>query len=168
MWYLIVSIQDLGFLPYFAFHTHVRHMKHWWAEWLSGRVFDSRPRGRGSKSHQRHCVVSLSKTHLSLLTSGSAQKDLSWHNWKSVDGDVKNQIKQTNMKRGSFAPSIEEQRNVILINYIFLKTCILLNIWKKQRLHVLCLLAHQDSTFGFHFIQCSSDDVKCQNTRCFC
>ena len=35
------------------------------AQWLSGRVIDSRPRGRGFESHQRHCVVSLSKTHLS-------------------------------------------------------------------------------------------------------
>ena len=28
---------------------------------LSGRVLDSRPRGRGFESHLRHCVVSLSK-----------------------------------------------------------------------------------------------------------
>ena len=31
------------------------------ALWLSGRVLDSRPRGRGSEPHRRHCVVSLSK-----------------------------------------------------------------------------------------------------------
>ena len=31
------------------------------AQWLSGRVFDSRPKGRGFKPHRRHCVVSLSK-----------------------------------------------------------------------------------------------------------
>ena len=31
------------------------------AQWLSGRVLDSRPRGRGCKPHQRHCIVSLSK-----------------------------------------------------------------------------------------------------------
>ena len=31
------------------------------AQWLSGRVFDSRPRGRGFEPHRRHCVVSLSK-----------------------------------------------------------------------------------------------------------
>ena len=29
------------------------------AQWLSGRVLDSRPRGRGSEPHQRHCVVVL-------------------------------------------------------------------------------------------------------------
>ena len=34
------------------------------AQWLSisGRVLDSRPRGRGFKPYRRHCVVSLSKT----------------------------------------------------------------------------------------------------------
>ena len=29
------------------------------AQWLSGRVLDSRPRGRGFELHQRHCVVVL-------------------------------------------------------------------------------------------------------------
>ena len=41
------------------------------AQWLSGRVLDSRPRGRGLEPHRRHCVVSLSKTHLSLPSTGS-------------------------------------------------------------------------------------------------
>ena len=31
------------------------------SQWLSGRVLDSRPRGRGLEPHRRHCVVSLSK-----------------------------------------------------------------------------------------------------------
>ena len=31
------------------------------AQWLSGRVLDSRLRGRGFEPHWRHCVVSLSK-----------------------------------------------------------------------------------------------------------
>ena len=31
------------------------------AQWHSGRVLDSRPKGRGLEPHQRHCVVSLSK-----------------------------------------------------------------------------------------------------------
>ena len=29
------------------------------AQWLSGRVIDLRPRGRGFKPHRRHCVVVL-------------------------------------------------------------------------------------------------------------
>ena len=31
------------------------------AQWLSGRVLDSRPKGRGYEPPWRHCVVSLSK-----------------------------------------------------------------------------------------------------------
>ena len=38
------------------------------AQWLSGRVLDSRPRGRGFEPHQRHLVVSLSMNiNLSLV-----------------------------------------------------------------------------------------------------
>ena len=29
------------------------------AQWLSGRVLDSRPKGRGFKPHRRHCIVFL-------------------------------------------------------------------------------------------------------------
>ena len=29
------------------------------AQWLSGRVLDSRPKGRGIEPHRRHCVVVL-------------------------------------------------------------------------------------------------------------
>ena len=38
-------------------------------EWeRSGRVLDSRPKGRGFEPHRRHCVVSLSKNiHPSLV-----------------------------------------------------------------------------------------------------
>ena len=36
------------------------------AQWLSGRVLDSRPRGRGFEPHRRVTALwSLSKTHLS-------------------------------------------------------------------------------------------------------
>ena len=29
------------------------------AQWLSGRVLDSRPRGHGLEPHRRHCIVVL-------------------------------------------------------------------------------------------------------------
>ena len=51
---------------------------------------DSRPKGRGLEPHHRHCVVSLSKTHLSSLSTGSTQEETE----KNVDWDVKNQIKE--------------------------------------------------------------------------
>ena len=31
----------------------------WGAQWLSGRVLDSRPKGCGFEPHRRHCVVVL-------------------------------------------------------------------------------------------------------------
>ena len=40
------------------------------AQWLHGIVLDSTPRGRGFESHGCHCVVSFSKTHVSLLSTG--------------------------------------------------------------------------------------------------
>ena len=45
------------------------------AQWISGRVLVLRPRGRGIEPHQYHNVVSLSKAHLSLLSTGSTQED---------------------------------------------------------------------------------------------
>ena len=66
------------------------------AQWLSCRlVLDSRPRICRLELFRHHCLVALSKTHLSLLSTGSIQEDLSRHNLKSVDWDVKNPIKQT-------------------------------------------------------------------------
>ena len=44
---------------------------HQGAQWLSGRMLDLRLRGRGFEPHRHHCVVSLSKTHLSLLRTVS-------------------------------------------------------------------------------------------------
>ena len=38
-----------------------QRFKYMGAQWLSGRVLDSRPRGRRFEPHRRHCVVSLSK-----------------------------------------------------------------------------------------------------------
>ena len=56
VWCFIVSIPDLCPLSCF-----VIFLFRWGAQWLSGRVLDSRPKGRGFEPHRRHCVVSLSK-----------------------------------------------------------------------------------------------------------
>ena len=34
------------------------------AQWLSGRVLDSRPKGRGFEPHRRHCVVVLEQAFI--------------------------------------------------------------------------------------------------------
>ena len=44
-------------------------------QWISCRVLDLRPKGRRIEPHRRHCIVSLSKAHLSLLSTGSTQED---------------------------------------------------------------------------------------------
>ena len=44
-------------------------------QWLSGRVIDSRPKGPGFQPHQHYCFVSLSKTQLSLLSTGATLDD---------------------------------------------------------------------------------------------
>ena len=44
--------------PYLVYKV-IRDLKG--AQWLSGRVLDSRPRGRWVEPHRRHCVVSMSK-----------------------------------------------------------------------------------------------------------
>ena len=72
-------------------------------QWLSGRVLDSSPSGRGFKPHPRHCVRSLSKTHLSLLSTDSTQDDPSplkncWLGHKESN--------QTN----KWTPSIEKEK----------------------------------------------------------
>ena len=61
-----------------------------------GRVLDSRPKGRGFEPHRRQCVVSLSKTHLSLLSTGYTQEEPPRNIFNNFDWDVKNQIKGTN------------------------------------------------------------------------
>ena len=57
---------------YTSFYTSVRilylfHLSFKGAQWRSGRVLDSRPKGRGFEPHRRHCVVSLSKINPSLV-----------------------------------------------------------------------------------------------------
>ena len=58
-------------------------------QWLSGRVLDWRPRGRGFEPHRRHCVVSFSKNiNPSLVMVPFITETLLMRR--------KNQIKQTN------------------------------------------------------------------------
>ena len=43
-------------------YTFIKNIfQHFFVRERSGRVLDSRPKGRGFKPHRRHCVVSLSK-----------------------------------------------------------------------------------------------------------
>ena len=48
----------LGMGMYISYQIHVYYNA---AQWLSGRVLDSRSRSCGFEPHWRHCIVSLSK-----------------------------------------------------------------------------------------------------------
>ena len=87
MWLFVISISS-SWCCGLACGLWLRHcrlycynvQKKYCAVWLSGSVLDSRPRGRGLEPHQRFCVMSLSKTHLSLLSTCSTHEDLSRQN----------------------------------------------------------------------------------------
>ena len=51
-------------------------------QWLSGRVLDSRLRGRGFEPHRRHCLVVLEQDTfiLAKLSTDSTQEDSSLFN----------------------------------------------------------------------------------------
>ena len=59
------------------------------AQWISGWVPDSRPRGRGFEPHWRHCIVVLEQDTFILASTGSTQEDPTVFNWKIVDGTLK-------------------------------------------------------------------------------
>ena len=53
---------DMGHWSILRAHHHFGpglSLDGWEAQWLSGRLLDSRPRGRGFEPHRRHCVVVL-------------------------------------------------------------------------------------------------------------
>ena len=61
---LILSIPDLCHLSYLCITQSLNsqihfHLLFYGAQWLSGREFDLRPRGRGFEPHRRHLVVVL-------------------------------------------------------------------------------------------------------------
>ena len=56
------------------------------AQWLTGRVLDSRPRGCGVESHRHHCVASLRKKINPSLVLVQPRSTLSLYNRKTVDG----------------------------------------------------------------------------------
>ena len=85
-------------------------------------MLDSRPRGHRFATHWPHCVVSLSKTHLSLLSTGSTQEDPSQHNQNIVDWDINNPIKQTNIYK--------QEQNKLTTGSLFLS-----NVMAKLKLY---------------------------------
>ena len=67
------------------------------AQWLSGRVLDSRPKGRGFEPHRRHCIVSLSKNINPSLVLVQPRKTRPFITERLLMG--RKELNQTNIKR---------------------------------------------------------------------
>ena len=77
------------------FKYSLTQSKMWWGVgWLSDKRPDLRSKVCVFEPHWRHCIVSLSKTHYPLFSTGLIQEDPSQHDWKNIDSDVKNKTKQ--------------------------------------------------------------------------
>ena len=63
-------------------------------QWLSGRVLDSRPKGRGFEPHRRHYVVSLSKNIIPSLVLVQPRKTRPFINERLLMG--RKESNQTN------------------------------------------------------------------------
>ena len=82
------------------------------AQWLSGRVLDSRPKGRGFELHHRHCVVSLSKNINPSLVLVQPRKTRPFITDRLLMGRKEsNQTKQTKQ--------IPKYTNVLTISILF-------------------------------------------------
>ena len=72
------------------------------AQWLSGRVLDSRLKGRGFEPHLRHCVVSLSKNINPSLVLVQPRKTRPFITERLLMGSKKSN--QTNTRGTVFCP----------------------------------------------------------------
>ena len=90
------------FLCFFAYNTShkclVNITKWQGAQWLSGRVLDSRPKGRGFEPHRRHCVVSLSKNINPSLVLVQPRKTRPYITERLLMGRKESNQQQTNNK----------------------------------------------------------------------
>ena len=85
------------------------------AQWLSGRVFDSRPKGRGFEPHRRHCVVSLSKNINPSLVLVQPRKTRPFITERLLIEHKESN--QTNKKRGNVIMCVKRQIYVKFSRY---------------------------------------------------
>ena len=78
------------------------------AQRLSGRVLDSRPKGRRFEPHRRHCVVSLSKNINPSLELVQPRKTRPFITERLLMG--RKESNQTNKKQ----PSLSQQRQMVV------------------------------------------------------
>ena len=90
------------------------------AQWLGGRVLDSRPKGRGFKPHRRYCVVSLSKNINPSLILVQPRKTRPYITERLLMGRKKsNQTnKQTKCAQHCFADSSEVCSGIVILGLV--------------------------------------------------
>ena len=76
------------------------------AQWLSGRVLDSRPTGRGFEPHRLHCVVSLSKSIYPSLVLVQPRKTRPFITERLLMG--RKELNQTNKNKTNYAPLVAD------------------------------------------------------------
>ena len=75
------------------------------AQWLSGRVLDSRLRGRGFEPHRHHCVVSLCNDINPSLGLAQPRKTRPFITERFLMG--RKESNQTNKQKSSFKYSVQ-------------------------------------------------------------
>ena len=86
------------------------------AQWLSVRVLDSRPRGRGFEPHQRHWVVSLSKNINPSLVLVQPRKTPPFITERLLIGHKESY--QTNRSTDAHSPGIEEREGILFMVFV--------------------------------------------------
>ena len=71
----MVAVKDYSLPILVWWDSQIKHSLTYGVQWFSGRMLGLRPMDYGFDPHRRHCVVSLTKTHLSLLSTGLTQED---------------------------------------------------------------------------------------------
>ena len=128
---------------------------------LSGRVLDSRPKGRGFEPHRRHCVVSLSKNIYPSLVLVQPRKTRPFITERLLMG--RKESKQTNKlsELQNFAGSshvIKKWTSVIII--------ITIGLWHGYQLDNIYILTgfkmqHFDSRFNVCLKNNANDKYDC-------
>ena len=108
------------------------------ALWLSGRVLDSRPKGRGFEPHWRHCVVSLSKNINPSLVLVQHRKARPYITERLLMG--RKESNQTNKRVYT-----QQQKKRISINYALL--------YDTLRLFPFINIFQMNITFEMHLLE---------------
>ena len=104
--------------------SQIEHGNLFFTQWLSGRVLDSRPKGRGFEPHRRHCVVSLSKNINPSLVLVQPRKTRPFITERLLMGH-KESNKQTN--------TFWSRNKIINVHFRNLEVCGLITVWPSSR-----------------------------------